>query len=138
MDLIAETSTQVDTSLPVSVRQASLDARIIIDSFNEQVQKLMRMVEEEDNLEFAPSLVPVVKMDPSPKAKAEEKEEEKKNSDDENEDDGFDSRFHQEDGGEVKVDLKLEKRKTIALLKLASVKNDGSAADLSKEEINLL
>lgn len=68
---MAELSTTIEESLPVSVRAASLDARLILDSFNEQVQKLMRVVEGEDSLEFAPSLVAVIKVEEAPPAKQE-------------------------------------------------------------------
>jgi len=73
LESVAEVSTTIEESLPVSVRAASLDARLILDSFNEQVEKLMRVVEGEDNLEFAPSLVAVIKIDQSPAKKEEDK-----------------------------------------------------------------
>ena len=72
---MAEVSTTIEESLPVSVRAASLDARLILDSFNEQVQKLMRVVEGEESLEFAPSLVAAIKIEEAPVSKAEEQPE---------------------------------------------------------------
>lgn len=63
MEFVAEVSTEIEESLPVGERAKSLDSRLIVDSFNEQVEKLMRVVQEEDNLEFAPSLVPMIKSD---------------------------------------------------------------------------
>ena len=144
---MAEVSTTIEESLPVSVRAASLDARLILDSFNEQVQKLMRVVEEEDSLEFAPSLVAVIKVEESPAKKEEETHDkigdvaEAVHGDEgqtEEEADGFDARFNQEDGQEVKIDIKREISKSIAVLKLATIKADGEPPVLTQEELKIL
>jgi len=60
MGLIAEVSAEIENLIPKEDRLNSLDARLIIDSFNEQIEKARRLCEEEDSLEFLPSKVATV------------------------------------------------------------------------------
>ncbi len=62
MEMIADLSTQIEEDLPPSERAASLDSRLIVDSFNEQIEKVKRLCNEEEVLEFAPSQVTQVKI----------------------------------------------------------------------------
>ena len=58
MELIAEVSADIEEALPVAERSTSLDSRLVVDSFNEQIDKMKRIVKEnEESLEFAPSPV---------------------------------------------------------------------------------
>jgi hypothetical protein len=60
MELVAEISDEIEENIPTAERITSLDSRLIIDSFNEQIEKLKRVCSIEDELEYAPSLVPEV------------------------------------------------------------------------------
>ena len=58
MELIAEVSADIEEGLPIAERSTSLDSRLVVDSFNEQIEKMKRVVSEnEESLEFAPSPV---------------------------------------------------------------------------------
>ena len=43
MELIADVSSEIEETLPKRDRDGSLDARLVIDSFNEQIEKARRI-----------------------------------------------------------------------------------------------
>ena len=62
MELIAEMSSEIEDMLPVQERLHSLDARLIIDSFNEQIEKMQRItLEEGDDLTFKETPMAIIK-----------------------------------------------------------------------------
>ena len=64
MELIADMSSDIEDSIPVQERLQSLDARLIIDSFNEQIEKMKRLtLDEGESLEFKEAPMALIKND---------------------------------------------------------------------------
>jgi hypothetical protein len=124
LEMIADVSAEIEDQLSQDEKMHSVDAQLIIDSFNEQIVKIQKLTEEETSMTFIPSVSEV---------KVEEKPAEI-----ESPDSNFDERFGSSDS-QNNLDIKREQSKTLTLLKLAKVDKNheggGSAETLNEHDI---
>ncbi len=126
LEMIADVSAEIEDQLTQDEKTHSVDAQLIVDSFNEQIMKIQKLTEEETSMNFIPSVSEIKiekKLEDVPIIEAS--------------DSNFDERFGQTEELGKNFDLKREQSKTLTLLKLAKVdkKTEGSAETLNEHDI---
>lgn len=56
LEMIADISAEIEEQLTQDEKTHSVDAQMIIDSFNEQIVKIQKLTEEESSMNFIPSV----------------------------------------------------------------------------------